>query len=259
MSEIRQIGHEVAAARLTVAYESILCALGSPDFGRRVHEAARSLTSGVRRFYLFEAREPEDTVLHYFCGEPGLESLFPVYRKWYLHQDPVSEGYQAAPSCADMALQRVRPAHIRSPSFRRRVFDEGGIIERISVIQRGADAWRVMSVARHASDGCFSDREVDALVELAGIVLPMLPYRRHHGSGTEPLPVAELEQRFASRFPELSLRELQVCARAAAGMDVATTAADLGIARTSVLTYRQRAYHRLQVTSALGLRALVTH
>ena len=259
MSEIRQIGQQGAAARLGIAYDSMLRALGSRDFGSSVHDAARSLITGVRRFYLFEATSPDDTSLHYFCGEPGLESLFPAYRKWYLHQDPVAEAYGAAPSCTDMALQRVRPRHIRSPSFRRRFFDDAGIVERISIIQRGDDAWRVMNVARHASDGCFSDGEVDALVELAGIVLPMLPCGRLHARGTGPLPVPELEQRFSSRYPDLSLREQQVCARAAAGMDVVTTAAELGIARTSVLTYRQRAYHRLQVTSALALRALVTH
>jgi len=259
MSDIRQICHGSAAARLGVVYESILGALGSPEFGARVHEAALSLTSGVRRLYLFEAKGPDDTSLHYFGGEPGLESLFPAYCKWFLRQDPVVEAYRAAPNCTDMALQRVRPTHITSPSFRRLVFDEGGIIERISVIQRGADAWRVMNVARHASDGCFSDIEVNALVDLAGLVLPMLPHSRQHERGPAGVPVPELEQRFALRFAALPLRELQVCARAAAGMDVGATAADLGIARTSVLTYRQRAYQRLHVTSALALRALVTH
>ena len=41
-------------------------------------------------------------------------------------------------------------------------------------------------------------------------------------------------------------------------MSVEATAADLGIAKTSVLTYRQRAYQRLAVTSPVALRALVT-
>jgi DNA-binding CsgD family transcriptional regulator len=40
---------------------------------------------------------------------------------------------------------------------------------------------------------------------------------------------------------------------------VAETARELGIAETSVLTYRQRAYQRLRVASSLALRALVTH
>jgi DNA-binding CsgD family transcriptional regulator len=42
-------------------------------------------------------------------------------------------------------------------------------------------------------------------------------------------------------------------------MSVAATAEELQIARTSVLTYRQRAYQRLQVASPLELCALVTH
>jgi len=42
-------------------------------------------------------------------------------------------------------------------------------------------------------------------------------------------------------------------------MTVEATALDLGIAKTSVLTYRKRAYQRLQVTSPFELCALVTH
>jgi DNA-binding CsgD family transcriptional regulator len=42
-------------------------------------------------------------------------------------------------------------------------------------------------------------------------------------------------------------------------MSVAATAQHLAIARSSVLTYRQRAYQRLGVASPIELRALVTH
>jgi DNA-binding CsgD family transcriptional regulator len=69
----------------------------------------------------------------------------------------------------------------------------------------------------------------------------------------------QLEERFAHRYGSLTLRERQVCARAVVGMSVEATALDLGIAKTSVLTYRQRAYHRLGVTSPIELCALVTH
>jgi len=96
-------------------------------------------------------------------------------------------------------------------------------------------------------------------VGLACLVLPMLPLNRRHLAAAQPLSVAQLEQRFAARFACLTPRELQVCARAAVGMSVAATADDLRIARTSVLTYRQRAYQRLKVTSPVELRSLVTH
>ena len=111
-------------------------------------------------------------------GEPGLVELFPAYRKWYQRLDPVCDAYRATPACSDVAVQRVRPSDIVSMGFRRRFFDDGGIVERISVIQRGANAWRGINVARHSSDGCCSDDEIDSLVGLACLVLPMLPLNR---------------------------------------------------------------------------------
>jgi len=128
------------------------------------------------------------------------------------------------------------------------------------VIQRGQDRWRVITVARHADDGCFSDVELDGLVGLSCLALPMLPLnRRGNAAAPAPLSVAQLEDRFGSRFTQLTTRERQVCARAAVGMTVEATALDLQIAKTSVLTYRQRAYQRLNVSSPFELCSLVTY
>ena len=68
-----------------------------------------------------------------------------------------------------------------------------------------------------------------------------------------------LEERFAARCPALTPRERQVCARAALGMSVEATALDLAIAKTSVVTFRQRAYRRLGVTSPFELCRLVAN
>jgi DNA-binding CsgD family transcriptional regulator len=87
----------------------------------------------------------------------------------------------------------------------------------------------------------------------------MLPLNRRKPSQVQQLTVDQLESRFGARFAGLTMRERQVCARAAIGMTVEATALDLGIAKTSVLTYRQRAYQRLSVTSPYQLCTLVTH
>jgi len=97
------------------------------------------------------------------------------------------------------------------------------------------------------------------LIGLACLVLPMLPLNRRRRSAPQAVTVAELEARFATRYPLLTGRERQVCARAAIGMSVEATALDLGIRKTSVLTYRQRAYQRLCVASPFELCALVAH
>src|SRR6185437_9064295 len=103
--------------------------------------------------------------------------------KSYLRMDPVSDAYRATPACSDVVLQRVRPTDIVSAGFRRHVFEDAGIIERVSVIQRGPDSWRAINVARHVSDGCFSDSELGSLVGLACLLLPMLPLNRQRRSG----------------------------------------------------------------------------
>jgi DNA-binding CsgD family transcriptional regulator len=241
------------------SYETLLRTMGTPAFGPAVRDSVMSAAPGVRRIYLFEAAGRDSSAVRYFFGEQGLVDLFPAYRRWYLPQDPVWDACQAAPRCGDMVLQTVRPADLPRSDFRRRVFDDAGIVERVSVIQRGPDGWRGMNVARHAADGVFGDAEIRSLVGLACLLLPMIPLHRERQTGVTQLTVSELEERFAGRFTTLTAREQQVCARAAAGLDVAATALGLGIARSSVLTYRRRAYQRLGVSSPVELRALVTH
>ncbi|MEO8307382.1 MAG: helix-turn-helix transcriptional regulator [Pseudomonadota bacterium] len=259
MSDIRRITDWCVSTNHAALYERLLRTVGSEEFGSTVRDSVIAVTSGARRIYLFEATGGGDSTLHYHFGEPGLADIFPDYRKWYLRLDPVGEAYRAAPLESDVALQRVRPLHITSTEFRRRIFDDAGIVERVSIVQRGPDAWRGINIARHVSDGCFKDDEITALTGLACLVLPMLTLNRERKAAAAQLTFEQLEDRFATRFTVLTPRERQVCARAAVGMSVAATALELGIARTSVLTYRRRAYERLHVTSPYELCALVTH
>ena len=256
---IRQIKDWRSSTRTGTLYEKLLANIGTEEFGPTVRDAVLAVTDGVRRIYLFEATGRLHTSLQYYFGEPGLASLFPAYLKSYLRMDPVFDAYHAAPECSDVALQIVRPADIPSPGFRQRIFEDAGIVERVSIIQRGLHSWRAMNVARHESNGCFSAEELNSLVVLACLLLPMLPLNRVRQADQHTLTVPQLEKRFRSRYTRLTTRESQVCARAALGMSVDATARDLGIAKTSVVTYRHRAYQRLGVTSPFELCRLVTH
>jgi DNA-binding CsgD family transcriptional regulator len=258
VASIWQIKDWRAPTAIGAAYERLLATVGTAEFGVTVRDAVLALTAGARRIYLFEATSRDSSTLQYSFCEPAVADRFATYTRWYLRRDPVGDAFDAAPRYSDVALQRVHPSDIAPPSFRRVFFDDAGIVERISVVQRGHEAWRGINVARHVSDGRCSDDELGALTGLACLVLPMLPLNRRGAAAARPLTVAELEERFAARRAGLTARERHVCARAAIGMSVEATALDLGIAKTSVLTYRQRAYQRLGVASPFALRALVT-
>lgn len=259
MPEIRQINNWRFPGTSGNAYERLLAKVGTEEFGSTVRDCIATATAGVRRVYLFEATGRAQSDLQYCFCEPSLTNLLPAYHKHYLQLDPVWDAYRAAPAEHDMALLRIRPGDIASAGFRRTFFDDCGIVERVSVIQRGAQQWRVLNVARHQDVGCFSDVELNSVVTLASLALPMLPHNRKREAEGTSLTVSQLEDRFGSRYEDLTARERQVCARAAIGMSVEATAIDLDIAKTSVLTYRRRAYNRLRVTSPYELCALVTH
>jgi DNA-binding CsgD family transcriptional regulator len=252
----------VAEPRLPPAldplYERLLGALDGGHFGAVVRGCVEAVTAGATRIYLFDAVAPDEDTLRYVHCEPRIAGLLPAYARHYKRLDPIRALYRRAPRRGEMAMQRVRPVDIGSATFRRRFFDEAGIIERVSIVQRGADRWRGINVARHARHGPLSDRELDNLAGLARLALPMLPLAADEPRGCGvPLSAAELEERFARRCAALTARERQVCARAALGMSVEATALDLGIARSSVLTFRQRAYRRLAVTGPFELLAQV--
>jgi DNA-binding CsgD family transcriptional regulator len=258
VSYIRKIEDWRAPVSMGAIYERLLETIGTDQFGAAIRDAVMTVTGGARRIYLFEATGRESSQLQYAFCEPRLEAMLPVYSRCYHNIDPVCDAYSAAPCVSDVAIQRIRPDDISSDEFRRRFFDQAGIVERISIIQRGSHAWRVINVARHRSTGIFSDGELDALLGLARLALPMLPLNRRRAAMR--LPNAEhVQRRLQNLFPELTRREQEVCARATMGMSVEATAIDLGIAKTSVMTYRKRGYRRMGITSVYELCALAAH
>lgn len=258
MSYIRKIDGWRVGASLGAAYERLIETVGTEQFGSAIHDLVMATTGGARRIYLFEATGRENSNLQYFFGEPRLEAMLPSYSRNFHDVDPVCDAYDAAPDLSDVAVQRIQPSDVAPEDFRRQFFDQAGIVERVSIIQRGPTAWRVMNVSRHRSSGMFSDRELEALIGLACLALPMLPLNRRR-SNKHPPCMAEVERRLGYLYPQLTHREQEVCARATLGMSVEATALDLGIAKTSVMTYRKRGYQRLGVSSVHELCALVAH
>jgi len=259
MSHLQLITECRWSAALSPTYERLLNAVGTEEFESNVHRAVETVTEGVRRIYLFESSGPEASHLQYSSYEPGIEGLLPLYLQRYQRTDPYHDACRAVPRPSGFALLRLGPQDAMPAGFRRHFFEESGIVERLSVVHRGNECWRVMNVSKHRSFGRFSETEISSLVALASVMLPMLSLNiaRKSGNPGPHLTVEQYEARFARRFTHLTPRECQVCARAAIGMTVEGTALDLGIGKTSVLTYRKRAYQRLRISSPYELSALV--
>jgi len=244
------------------AYRDVVGAFGSSGAQNSIDRAI-NMIAPIDRFYVSERMNPTGAphlIAHRL--ETMLSNRMDDYLERYFRRDPVAQAIDAARESGDTVVLRVGPQDIPEAEYRRPFFEDAAIIERVSFVQRISDRWLIMNVARRAPLQPFSDVEMTALASLSLLLLPLAARQAKF----EPQPglrrnpsVAELEQRFADSFPELSLRERQVCARTIIGMTSEASALDLGIGIGSVQTYRKRAFQRLDISSAFQLAPLVMH
>lgn len=258
--DVRPITKVSISGAVLRAYERVLQGLDTPAFGEAVDQALARVVPATR-FYVFDWREGERAALRLARYEPQIALEVGLYPERYQPNDPMARATAALEASGDSFLFRVRPSDIEGEDYRQKVFSASNIVERLSLVQRTGDGWRSLNISRDRRAGPCSEAEISLFAGLGQLLLPAVSRhceRVQVASGPRR-NAAEIERRFGERFPKLSPREVQVCARAVIGMSVEATALDLDIALTSVLTYRKRAYLRLSVSSPYELACLVLY
>jgi DNA-binding CsgD family transcriptional regulator len=143
----------------------------------------------------------------------------------------------------------------------RRCFEATHVRERLSFFAGDPDDLIQLCVYRGSVVRPFSAAEMRLFASLARLVIATT--EKHDSlvavgeTSIRRLDVEAIEQRLDSLRARLSKREREVCARAVLGRTIVETALDLDIERTSVITYRQRAYQKLKIARQTDLLALV--
>lgn len=260
MVQMVRVDTDPIPSMVFAAYRSVVAGLGSDSFYKDL-SAAVERQMHVDRLYVFDGRGRADA-LEALVSETE-EDKPPVSHETYAHRflpvDPIQAAIDAATADSQLFRVVVRPSDIVVPAYREMLL-RSNITERVSFVERRGRGWRCATVARRGAAGGFSPLELAWLGGFWRLVSALIDrHRELVGEVVEDRGerLAELEQRFATRYPQLTLRERQICARAAIGISIEGTALDLGIGTSSVLTYRKRAYQRLEVTSAYELARLV--
>lgn len=263
MAELFEVTDPAVTREVVAAYGAIAerATLARDVDARFAHEIRRLVP--VDRLYAFEQRGPGCAPVLYEAPipEPGLNAAVDAHSQRHYRSDPVNLAFAAAERPLARALVRADPSDIADASYRSEWFERPGIVQRLSVVKRFGDRWLVMNAARRRRIGPFQPGEIDLLVAVADLVLPLFA-TRHERSISQPcraapLSAEDLEARFSTLSAALTTRERQVCARLCLGMSAEAVALSLDIGQASVVTYRRRAYQRLGVCSAQQLGALV--
>lgn len=256
--DLRVVAPVTGIAAISEAFETLAGAIGGPSFNAALASSIRMILP-VDRLYLFDILGPKVVHLKFATYETGLPpTQHEVYVSDYLPVDPILGAIKIADHSQQLVVLRVSPEDILQARYRK-ALRSADIVERISIVRRSARRWQCLNLARKSDAGTFTPDEVARLINFASFLLPLTTRHSELVGLTAPrrLTTLELEGRFAAMGVGLTMREIQVCARAALGMTVEGAALELGIGRASVLTYRKRAYARLSVTSANELCKLV--
>src|SRR5690606_20057311 len=99
--------------------------------------------------------------------------------------------------------------------------------ERVSFVQKFGGRWLILNVSRRNPSQAFGESELSSLACLSQLLLPLASRQaeleRESARGGS-VGIREIERRFAARFPALTARERQVCARTVIGMTSEATA-----------------------------------
>jgi len=145
----------------------------------------------------------------------------------------------------------------------RTCFGQTHVQERLSYFYGvGSDLYQ-LSVFRRTGMRAFSSADMTQFSGLANFVVTSAVkhemFRQAAAGIPRHLDLEAIEHLLQYVPGSLSKREVQVCARVIAGMTIDRTALDLAIKRTSVVTYRQRAYEKLNISRQNELLALVNN
>ncbi len=242
------------------ALAGAVAALGGPDFGERLLGALHAI-AGTDLCSAFAVGE--DGALRYLFSA-GLHPQIPdfaesaslAYARIYWRSDRTTRRTLARTGASDGTVHVIRQAWngISDPDYRRACYERGGIVERLTLYGGGkrplfASAYRIRG------SGHSSPAELEALERAAPLLLALVA--RHaetsRAAAEPPAPGGDLTRRLLACDRALSEREAAVAAALVAGRSQREIAQAAGVALSSVITYRRRAYRKLGVADRRGL------
>jgi DNA-binding CsgD family transcriptional regulator len=231
---------------------NLVAAIGREEFGERLlHELNSVFPVGCWSVYQVGNCRP----VMYLSGTHCRKDTTIGSWNAYLSGPHLSDGtrmlgdYQfSAPTICHITAEEIL-----SSAHRDKVYRQFDMTERLSAAERGsADSLFAVNLYRYSDQRHFSDGELAAFEMLAQ---PLLASVKRHlalkpakSAVRDGAPsVGELHHTLRAHRPDLTKRELEVCARIIFGMSYEGIAVDLDLKVPTVKTYRNRAFDRLGI------------
>jgi len=229
----------------------LISVVGNGRFEQSLFEAAEAATrcSHLTAFVSASRTAPRAVLAVNAGPQPLARILADRYVKQYWDLDPANSFSGAGGVPEEGATLRIRSGEIGSPQYRSDCYTGVELEDRFSLLQpvRGK-LYRINFYCRSRSGG-FGEDAIRNITASADLLIALLA--RHETACT--MSATTGSDSFADElrflYPDMPLREVQVCVGIARGLTSEGIALENGIALNTVLTYRKRAYARLGISS----------
>lgn len=226
-----------------------------PYLFRLVHDAAGCEHVSA---FAFDGRQPPRVILAENTGETRLaSSVAQKYVARYWRLDPANRILDKTDHLDGSWGLRISASDITDSIYRGHCYTAVGLDHRLSISQfRNGQNYRLNVYCRR--DRPFSEGVTHKIFDAADLLMALV--RRHdteRDAAETPMTVSTFQQRLRDAAPTLSKRELEVTALIARGLSSHGIALELGVSINTVLTYRKRAYTRLNISTQNELMRLL--
>jgi DNA-binding CsgD family transcriptional regulator len=238
--------------------DSLIAHVGGAAFFDKVHDAVSEFMPSQRSVAFLYDREglPVKLISAKAGSPPFTEDDSRKYRKHFFRFDILVHRMYAASAAQDgigeLSLAFAGRDELPNVDYRL-AYVRANTTRRISVVQRLPEGLLTLHFYRGPGDADVTTDQMDTLCAMAPVLSALT---RRHAELTGPSAGRSLDDcrsRLLALHAALAPRELDVCSLILKGLTVKEISRDLGIAESSIVCYRKRAYQRLQVASAKEL------
>jgi DNA-binding CsgD family transcriptional regulator len=233
-------------------------AVGRPEFSSALFRLAHDAVGceHVTAFSLDGSHTPR-VVLAENAGNGRIaSSLAQKYATQYWRLDPANRVFGRIGAAHDCWGLRIAASDITDSVYRNHCYKAVGLDHRLSIVQiRSGRTYRLNFYRGRRQP--FSSEAAARVFDAADMLMALI--RRHDAESdvSQCLTKEALTQRLRIIAPDLPARELEVMALIASGLSSHGIALELRISVNTVLTYRKRAYSRLDISTQNELMQLL--
>lgn len=231
---------------------SLIDALGTLRFEDAMLSLAQKSVrcSHLSAFSVSRGRLPRLLIAANGGKSPSARRIASKYMREYWQLDPANRLIAAEPRLSHGATIRMLSQEVENALYQRDCYLSASLVDRVSIVKCQADEIVRLNFYRNRAQGRFADADIRVISEMANILVQALDkHDKIRPALNDEDRYRQYCGRLASAAPQLTEREIQVCAEIVRGLSSEAIANALGLSINTILTHRRRAYAKLGISS----------